>query len=141
MACEYLLSSSDSQLWQLNMKSVAYQVEVVANSSAVAFGNYELRDIFEDSRLVNYINRLYNGRYREFKAELSAYYKLRKSYEDALANSPLEMLDRGVDQWVELCNHFNLDKFKASSANIENWSKKKYNHRTDDCKLFPHAVK
>ncbi|KAL2559375.1 Uncharacterized protein Fot_04114 [Forsythia ovata] len=41
------------------------------------------------------------------------------------------MLDRCVDQWVELCNHFNSDKFrKASSANIENRSKKKYNHRT-----------
>ncbi|KAL2496256.1 Uncharacterized protein Fot_40013 [Forsythia ovata] len=85
----------------------------------------------KDSRLANYINRLYNGRYREFKAELSAYYKLRKSHEDALANPPLEMLDRGVYQWVELCNHFNSDKFKkASSKNIENRSKKKYNHRT-----------
>ncbi|KAL2455845.1 Uncharacterized protein Fot_57236 [Forsythia ovata] len=91
--------------------------------------NFEISS--KDSRLANYINRLYNGRYREFKAELSAYYKLRKSHEDALANPPLEMLDRGVDQWVELCNHFNSDKFKkASSANIENRSKKKYNHRT-----------
>ncbi|XP_022866925.1 uncharacterized protein LOC111386691 [Olea europaea var. sylvestris] len=41
------------------------------------------------------------------------------------------MLDRGIDQWVELCNHFNSDKFKkASSTNIVNRSKKKYNHRT-----------
>ncbi|KAL2542738.1 Uncharacterized protein Adt_03716 [Abeliophyllum distichum] len=69
----------------------------------------------KDSRLENYINRLYNGRYREFKAELSAYYKLHKSHEDALANPHLEMLDRGVDQWVELCNHFNSDKFKDGS--------------------------
>ncbi|KAL2531447.1 Uncharacterized protein Adt_04798 [Abeliophyllum distichum] len=91
--------------------------------------NFEIDS--KDSRLTNYVNRLYNGRYREFKAELSAYYKLRKTHEVALANPPLEMLDRGVDQWVELCNHFNSDKFKkASSANIENRSKKKYNHRT-----------
>ncbi|KAL2501452.1 uncharacterized protein Fot_35300 [Forsythia ovata] len=92
--------------------------------------NFEIS--LTDSRFANYINSLNNGRYREFKAELSAYYKLRKSHEDALANSPLEMLERGVDQWVELCNHFNSDKFKkASLANIENRSKKKYNHRTD----------
>ncbi|KAL2554979.1 putative transposase [Forsythia ovata] len=46
------------------------------------------------------------------------------------------MLDRGVDQWVELCNHFNSDKFRKSSfANIENRSKKKYNHRTGSCPL------
>ncbi|KAL2453611.1 Uncharacterized protein Adt_48889 [Abeliophyllum distichum] len=91
--------------------------------------NFEISS--KDSRLANYFNRLYNGRYREFKAGLSAYYKLRKSHEDALANPPLEMLDRGIDQWVELCSHFNLDKFKkASSANIENRSKKKYNQCT-----------
>ncbi|KAL2488487.1 uncharacterized protein Fot_41779 [Forsythia ovata] len=91
--------------------------------------NFEIDS--KDSRLTNYVNRLYNGRYREFKAELSAYYKLCKTHDDALANPPSEMLDRGVDQWVELCNHFNSDKFrKASSANIENRSKKKYNHRT-----------
>ncbi|KAL2486631.1 Uncharacterized protein Adt_31387 [Abeliophyllum distichum] len=91
--------------------------------------NFEIDS--KDSRLTSYVNRLYNGRYREFKAELSAYYKLQKTHEVALANPPLEMLDRGVDQWVELCNHFNSDKFKkASSANIENRSKKKYNHRT-----------
>ncbi|KAL2492494.1 Uncharacterized protein Adt_28122 [Abeliophyllum distichum] len=91
--------------------------------------NFEIDS--KDLRLTNYINRLYNGRYREFKAELSAYYKSCKTHDDALANPPSEMLDRGVDQWVELCNHFNSDKFrKASSANIENRSKKKYNHRT-----------
>ncbi|KAL2545246.1 Uncharacterized protein Fot_14479 [Forsythia ovata] len=91
--------------------------------------NFEIDS--KDSRLTNYVNRLYNGRYREFKAELSSYYKLHKTHEDALANPPIEMLDRGVDQWVELCNHFNSDKFRKSSfANIENRSKKKYNHRT-----------
>ncbi|KAL2538184.1 Uncharacterized protein Fot_19575 [Forsythia ovata] len=91
--------------------------------------NFEIDS--KDSRLLNYVNRLYNGRYREFKAELSAYYKLQKTHEVALTNPPVEMLDRCVDQWVELCNHFNSDKFrKASSANIENRSKKKYNHRT-----------
>ncbi|KAL2486838.1 Uncharacterized protein Adt_31594 [Abeliophyllum distichum] len=91
--------------------------------------NFEIDS--KDLRLTNYINRLYHGRYREFKAELSAYYKLCKTHDDALANPPSEMLDRGVDQWVELCNHFNSDKFrKASSANIENRLKKKYNHRT-----------
>ncbi|KAL2550018.1 Uncharacterized protein Fot_11548 [Forsythia ovata] len=90
----------------------------------------------KDSRLMNYVNRLYNGRYREFKAELSAYYKLQKTHEAALTNPLLEMLDRGVDQWVELCNHFNSDKFrKALSANIDNQSKKKYNHRTGSCHL------
>ncbi|KAL2501277.1 Uncharacterized protein Fot_35125, partial [Forsythia ovata] len=45
-------------------------------------------------------------------------------------NNLLFMLERGVDQWVELCNNFNSNKFRASSANIENQSKKKYNHRT-----------
>ncbi|KAL2545703.1 uncharacterized protein Fot_14936 [Forsythia ovata] len=94
--------------------------------------NFEIDS--KDSRLTNYVNRLYNGRYREFKAELSSYYKLHKTHEDALANPPIEMLDRGVDQWVELCNHFNSDKFrifiKSSFANIENRSKKKYNHCT-----------
>ncbi|KAL2558598.1 Uncharacterized protein Fot_03337 [Forsythia ovata] len=91
--------------------------------------NFEIDS--KDSRLTNYVNRLYNGRYREFKAELSSYYKLHKTHEAALANPPIEMLDRGVDQWVELYNHFNSDKFRKSSfANIENRSKKKYNHRT-----------
>ncbi|KAL2529960.1 Uncharacterized protein Fot_22561 [Forsythia ovata] len=91
--------------------------------------NFEIDS--KDLRLMNYVNRLYNGRYREFKAELSAYYKLQKTHKVALTNPPLEMLDRGVDQWVELCNHFNTNKFrKVSLANIENWSKKKYNHRT-----------
>ncbi|KAL2491530.1 Uncharacterized protein Adt_27158 [Abeliophyllum distichum] len=75
--------------------------------------NFEIDS--KDSRLTDYVNRLYNGRYREFKAELSAYYKLWKTHEVALANPPLEMLDRGVDQWVELCNHFNSDKFKEGS--------------------------
>ncbi|XP_022886749.1 uncharacterized protein LOC111402602 [Olea europaea var. sylvestris] len=51
------------------------------------------------------------------------------------------MLDRGVDQWVELCNHFNSDKFKkASSANIVNQSKKKYNHCTSS-RLFSYTAK
>ncbi|CAA3002322.1 Hypothetical predicted protein [Olea europaea subsp. europaea] len=91
--------------------------------------NFEID--LKDSRLANYINKLYNGRYREFKAKLSAYYKVRKTHENALANPPIEMLDRGVDQWVELCNHFNSNKFKkASLANILNQLKKKYNHRT-----------
>ncbi|CAA3003871.1 Hypothetical predicted protein [Olea europaea subsp. europaea] len=50
------------------------------------------------------------------------------------------MLDRGVDQWVELCNHFNSDKFKkASSANIVNRSKKKYNHPTSS-RLFSYTA-
>ncbi|KAL2493813.1 Uncharacterized protein Fot_37570 [Forsythia ovata] len=88
--------------------------------------NFEIDS--KDSRLTNYVNRLYNGRYREFKAELSAYYKLCKTHDDALANPPSEMLDRDVDQWMELCNHFNSDK-RHSSTNIENRSKKKYNHR------------
>ncbi|KAL2554978.1 Uncharacterized protein Fot_08597 [Forsythia ovata] len=46
--------------------------------------NFEIDS--KDSRLTNYVNRLYNGRYREFKAELSSYYKLHKTHEDALAN-------------------------------------------------------
>ncbi|CAA2955423.1 Hypothetical predicted protein [Olea europaea subsp. europaea] len=90
--------------------------------------NFEID--MKDSKLANYINRLYNGRYRVFKVELSAYYKLQKTHENALANPPLEMLDRGVNQWVDLCNHLNSNKFKkASSSNIVNRSKK-YNHRT-----------
>ncbi|CAA3002922.1 Hypothetical predicted protein [Olea europaea subsp. europaea] len=80
--------------------------------------NFEID--LKDLKLENYINRLYNGRYREFKAELSAYYKLQKTNENALANPPLEMLDRGVNQLVDLCNHLNSNKFKkASSANSE----------------------
>ncbi|KAL2493876.1 uncharacterized protein Fot_37633 [Forsythia ovata] len=75
--------------------------------------NFEIDS--KDSRLMNYVNRLYNGRYREFKAELSSYYKLQKTHEVALTNPPIEMLDRGVDQWVELCNHFNSDKFRRLS--------------------------
>ncbi|KAL2525803.1 Uncharacterized protein Adt_10857 [Abeliophyllum distichum] len=106
------------------VRTTREKIRVLYNSA-----NFEIDS--KDLRLTNYINRLYNGRYREFKAELSAYYKSCKTHDDALANPPSEMLDRGVDQWVELCNHFNSDKFrKASSANIENRSKKKYNHRT-----------
>ncbi|KAL2520687.1 uncharacterized protein Fot_24610 [Forsythia ovata] len=78
--------------------------------------NFEIDS--KDSRLANYVNRLYNRRYREFKAELNAYYKLHKTCEDALINPSLEMFDRSVDQWM------------ASSTNIENRSKKKYNYRT-----------
>ncbi|CAA2991265.1 Hypothetical predicted protein [Olea europaea subsp. europaea] len=56
--------------------------------------------------------------------------EIMKTHENVLANPPLEMLDRGVNQWVDLCNHLNSNKFKkASSANIGNRSKK-YNHRT-----------
>ncbi|KAL2508586.1 uncharacterized protein Fot_32233 [Forsythia ovata] len=75
--------------------------------------NFEIE--LKDSRLTNHVNRLYNRRYREFKAELSAYCKLRKTHEDALANPSSEILDRGVDQQVELCNHFNSDKFRKKS--------------------------
>ncbi|KAL2553355.1 Uncharacterized protein Fot_06974 [Forsythia ovata] len=111
------------------VRTTREKIQVLYNST-----NFEIDS--KDSRLTNSVNRLYNGRYREFKAELSAYYKLCKTHDDALANPPSEMLDRGVDQWVELCNHFNSDKFrKASSANIENRSKKKYNHRTGSCPL------
>ncbi|CAA3003212.1 Hypothetical predicted protein [Olea europaea subsp. europaea] len=54
-----------------------------------------------------------------------------KTHENALANPSLEMLDRGVNQWVDLCNHLNSNKFKkASSANIVNRLNKKYNHHT-----------
>ncbi|KAL2552727.1 uncharacterized protein Fot_06346 [Forsythia ovata] len=67
----------------------------------------------KDSRLTNYVNRLYNGRYREFKAKLRAYYKLRRMHEDVLVNPLVEMIVKGVDQWGELCNHFNSDKFRS----------------------------
>ena len=65
----------------------------------------------KDLRVENYVNRLYNERYREFKAELNAYYKMCKTPENALANPPLEMLERGVEHWVELCKHLQSEKF------------------------------
>ncbi|CAH9077195.1 unnamed protein product [Cuscuta europaea] len=86
---------------------------------------------FEDPDISEYINRLYNGRYREYKAELSKYYKSCKTHANALASPPEEMADRDVNDWEWLCNHFNSDKFKnSSSANTSNRSNKKDNHRT-----------
>ncbi|KAK1552982.1 hypothetical protein Q3G72_026713 [Acer saccharum] len=54
-----------------------------------------------------------------------------KTPENALANPPLEMLERGVQHSVELCNHLRSEKFmKASSANIANRAMNKHHHRT-----------
>ncbi|CAH9138167.1 unnamed protein product [Cuscuta epithymum] len=86
---------------------------------------------FEDPDIKEYINGLYNGRYREFKAELSKYYKSCETHAKALTLPPPEMVDRDKTEWEWLCNHFNSEKFKnASSANTTNRSNKKNNHRT-----------
>ncbi|CAA3002924.1 Hypothetical predicted protein [Olea europaea subsp. europaea] len=58
--------------------------------------------------------------------------EITKTNENALANPPLEMLDRGVNQLVDLCNHLNSNKFKHHQQTV-NRSKKKYNHHTGSC--------
>ncbi|CAH9056848.1 unnamed protein product [Cuscuta epithymum] len=85
----------------------------------------------QDKEMKGYISRLYAGRYIEFKAELSKYFKSCKTLEKALETPPRGMQDRDADEWTKLCDHFSSEKFmKSSVANTSNRSKKKHNHRT-----------
>ncbi|CAH9113509.1 unnamed protein product [Cuscuta europaea] len=85
----------------------------------------------QEKEMKDYISGLYVGRYIEFKAELSRYFKSCKTLDNALKTPPPGMQDRSPDEWTKLCNHFISEKFmKSSTANTSNRSKKKHNHRT-----------
>ncbi|KAI5311151.1 hypothetical protein L3X38_045501 [Prunus dulcis] len=78
----------------------------------------------------NYVNKIMARRFRDFKHELHKHFKFFPSAEEALANPPLEIVERdATHEWLVLCTHFQSPNFlKASRANEVNQAKKKIEH-------------